>query len=683
MAPWMTRIKEIAGNGLAAPVLLMAMLAMVVVPLPPLVLDLLFTFNIALSIVILLAVIYVSRPLDLTVFPTVLLMTTLLRLALNIASTRVVLLHGHTGGDAAGQVIEAFGEFVIGGNYFVGFVVFIILTVINFVVVTKGAGRISEVSARFILDAMPGRQMAIDADLNAGVLSREEAKRRREEVREEADFYGSMDGASKFIRGDAIAGLMVLFINIIGGLAVGVLQHDMAIGAAAKSYVLLTIGDGLVAQLPALLLSTSVAVLVTRMSRPQDMGQQVASQMFSHPRALAVTGGLLCTVGMIPGMPNAAFLGLGGVCGYLAWRISQRKPDTEAPVETQITAPAAELSWDDVAPADALALEVGYRIVPLVDEAQGGSLLARIKGVRKKLTQELGFLVQPVHIRDNLELPPNGYRLMLLGTPIAAGEVMPDRQMALNPGRVFGRIEGIPTRDPAFGLEALWIEPGLSNTAQAQGYTVVDAASVIATHIAHVVKAHAHELLGHDEVQQLMNALGKSSPKLVEDLTPKLLPITVIVRVLQSLLQEQVPIRNLRGIAEALAEHAPRTQDPLQLTAVVRAALGREIVQDIIGLAPELPVITLAPALERLLQDSVANGSAVVEPRLAERMHQAIAHSVERREAAGEPAVMLVPGPLRALIARLTRNSIPGLRVMAYHEVPESKRIRLAEAVGT
>lgn len=676
------RFREIMTSHLGAPLLLLAILAMVVVPLPTIMLDLLFSFNIALSIVVLLAVVYVARPLDFSVFPTILLLTTLLRLSLNIASTRIVLLEGHNGGDAAGKVIESFGEFVIGGNYFVGFVVFLILTVINFVVVTKGAGRISEVSARFILDAMPGRQMAIDADLNGGVITREEAKAKREEVRQEADFYGSMDGASKFVRGDAIAGLLILFVNVIGGLAVGTVQHDLSIGDASRTYILLTIGDGLVAQLPALLLSTGVAVLVTRMSQSQDMGKMVVAQMFGQPKALAVTAALLGAVGLVPGMPNLAFLLLAAACGYAAWKINKQRSSDAVEKEKPTESKPAELSWDDVTPADALSLEVGYRLVPLVDTTQGGELLTKVKGVRKKLTTELGFLVPAVHIRDNLELPPNGYRIMLHGSPIAAGDIQPDRELAINPGKVYGQVEGTATKDPTFGLDALWIEPAIHNQAQAQGYTVVDPSSVIATHLAHVVKGHGQELLGHDEVQQMLNGLGRTAPKLVEDLTPKLLPLSAIVRVLQNLLMENVPIRNLKLIAETLAEHGVHSQEAHNLTAAVRTALGREIVQEIVGLNPELPVITLAQPLEQMLQDSVANGSSIVEPELAESMHQAITQSVHRREAAGEPAVILVPGVIRPLISRLTRTSIPGLHVLAYHEVPEGKNLRLVESIG-
>ncbi|MGH8504770.1 MAG: flagellar biosynthesis protein FlhA [Stenotrophobium sp.] len=679
------RIGSVGGSGLGAPILLMVILSMMVLPLEPFMLDTLFTFNIALSIIILLAVVYVLRPMDFNAFPTVLLLVTLLRLALNVASTRVVLLHGQNGPGAAGQVIEAFGEFVIGGHYSVGFIVFMILTIINFMVVTKGAERVSEVAARFTLDALPGKQMAIDADLNAGLLTREEAAQRRQDVREEADFYGSMDGASKFIRGDAIAGILILFINIVGGLLIGTLEHGMAIGDALKNYTLLTIGDGLVAQLPSLLLSTSVAILVTRMSRSQDMSSQLVSQIFGQPRVLVVTALLLGLLGLIPGMPNLVFLMLAAACGGLAWLLMKRGAAAKVESEAkQITAPAApkELSWDDVAPDDALGLEVGYRLIPLVDVRQGGELMSRIKGVRKKLTQELGFLVQAVHIRDNLELQPGAYRITLHGVPLATGAVYPDREMALNPGRVFGTLEGIATRDPAFGLESIWIEKGVREHAQTLGYTVVDAGTVIATHLSHIIKQNAPELLGHDEAQALLNGLAKAAPKLVEDLVPKTLSLSVFVKVLQGLLVEQIPLRNLRGIAEALAEHATRSQDPVVLISAVRIALGRQIVQEINGMATELPVMTLAPQLERVLQDTLQSGGAVLEPGLAERMHKSISDSVQKQELAGQPAVLLVPAPLRPLLAKFTRQTVPGLHVLSYNEVPESKQIRMVGAVG-
>ncbi|MES2488418.1 MAG: flagellar biosynthesis protein FlhA [Pseudomonadota bacterium] len=681
-------IGSLQRNGLGAPILLMVIMAMVVVPLAPFMLDLLFTFNIALSIVILLAVVYVMRPMEFSAFPTVLLVVTVLRLALNVASTRVILLHGHEGTSAAGHVIEAFGEFVIGGHYSVGFVVFAILTIINFMVVTKGAERVSEVAARFTLDALPGKQMAIDADMNAGILTREEATARRNEVREEADFYGSMDGSSKFIRGDAMAGILILFINIIGGLLIGTLEHGLPIEVALKNYTLLTIGDGLVAQLPSLLLSTSVAILVTRMSRSQDMGQQLISQVFGQPRVMLITGGLMFAVGLVPGMPNMAFLALGIACGGIGWLMLQREAQRKSNAKTEAAeadgAPAKpqELSWEDVAQEDALGLEVGYRLIPLVDARKGGELMSRIKGVRKKLTQELGFLVPPVHVRDNLELQPGAYRITLHGVPLASGQVYPDRELALNSGRVFGAVEGIPTRDPTYGLEALWIEKNTREHAQTQGYTVVDAGTVIATHISQVIKDNAPELLGHDEAQALLNGLAKSAPKLVEDLVPKTLALSVFVKVLQGLLAERIPLRNLRGIAEALSEHAPRSQDPGALISVVRVALGRQIVQEINGMEPELPVLTLAPQLERVLQDSLQSGGAVLEPGLAERMHKSLTDSVMQRESSGEPSVLLVPSSLRPLLSKFTRQTIPGLHVLAYNEVPDSKKIRMLGAVA-
>ena len=678
------RLRTTLTGGLGAPVLLLVILGMMVVPLAPFVLDLLFTFNIALSIVILLAVVYVMRPLEFSAFPTVLLMVTLLRLALNVASTRVVLLHGHEGTHAAGRVIQAFGEFVIGGHYTVGFVVFIILTIINFVVVTKGAERVSEVSARFVLDALPGKQMAIDADLNAGILTRDEAKARREEVREEADFYGSMDGASKFVRGDTIAGILILFINIIGGLLVGTMEHGLPLADALKNYTLLTIGDGLVAQIPSLLMSTAVAVLVTRMSKSADISKQLASQLFGQPRALMIAAVVMALMGVIPGMPNLVFLSLAAACGYIGWRmIAKQKKAAEVPVENTPAAPTTpqELSWDDLAPEDALGLEVGYRLIPLVDARQGGELMQRIKGVRKKLTQELGFLVQPVHIRDNLELPPTGYRVTLNGVPLASGQVYPDKLMALDSGRALGKLEGIPAKDPAFGMDATWVDRSARDHAQSLGYTVVDPATVIATHLSHLVQTHSAELLGHDEAQQLLNTLAKSSPKLVEDLVPKLLPLATFVKVLKSLLADRVPIRNLRGIAEALAEVAPKSQEPGVLASAVRVALGRQIVQEINGMEPELPAMTLSPSLERALQDSLASGGVALEPGLADRVHQSIVDGAQRQLASGQPAVLLVPAPLRPLLARFTRQTVPDLHVLAYNEVPESKRVRLVGAV--
>lgn len=673
-------------GGAAAPVVVLAMLSMVVVPLPPFLLDILFTVNIALSLMVLLAVVYVLRPLEFSVFPSVLLMVTLLRLSLNVASTRVVLLHGHQGGAAAGHVIESFGNFVVGGSYAVGIVVFAILTIVNFVVVTKGSGRISEVSARFILDALPGKQMAIDADLNAGLLTREEAKLRREEVRNEADFYGSMDGASKFVRGDAIAGLLILAINLVGGVLIGVLQHDLSFGEAMQTYTLLAIGDGLVAQIPALLVSTAVAMLVTRATREQEMGAAVSTQVFGQRRALAVAAGLMGLIGIVPGMPNLPFLLFAGILGYAAWRLKKHEDAAAEPVAQDAAMPGsnavAELSWDEVAPVEPLGLEVGYKLIALVDKAQGGELLTRLKGVRRKLTQDLGFLIPAVHVRDNLELAAGQYRILVHGVPVAGGDLHPDRMLALDPGKVFGPLDGIPGKDPAFGLDATWILPSQRAHAESLGYTVVDAGTVVATHLSHVVRERAAELLGHDEVQQLLGNVGKASPKLVEDLTPKLLPLSVVVRVLQSLLAEKVPLRQIRRIVEALLEHGIHTQDPAVLTAAVRTSLGPFIVQELNGMAPELPVFTLAPQMERILQDSVSGQGAALEPGLAERLHQNLSECVARQEQRGEPAILLVPGGIRAAISRLVRHSVPQLSVLAYGEVPEDKRLRLLGAIG-
>ncbi|TAL86761.1 MAG: flagellar biosynthesis protein FlhA [Rhodanobacter sp.] len=686
--------RQVVKRGFGAPLAVLVMLAMIMLPLPPFLLDLLFSFNIALSLVILLAVIYVMRPLEFAAFPTVVLMATLLRLALNIASSRVVLLHGHDGPGAAGKVIEAFGEFVIGGNFAIGLVVFSIITIINFVVVTKGATRVSEVTARFTLDAMPGKQMAIDADLNAGLLTPDQARDRRQEVREEADFYGSMDGASKFVRGDATAGILILIINIVGGFFVGVLQHGLSASEAAKTYTLLTVGDGLVAQVPALMLSVAAAIIVTRVSKPQDMGKHLLGQVFGQPRTLAVAGTVLTVMGLIPGMPNIAFLLLGASCGGGAWLLSRRQQETRVKLADAVeqapttTTPAErmELGWEDVASVDPLGLEVGYRLIPLVDTHQGGELMGRIKSVRRKLSQELGFLVPAVHIRDNLDLGPTTYRITLMGVPMGEAEVHSERLMAINPGQVHGDLQGIATRDPAFGLEAVWIESGQRELAQSYGYTVVDPATVIATHLSHILQGHAHELLSHQDVQQLLDRLASTAPKLVEDLVPKRLSLGVVVKVLQNLLAERVPIRNIRSIVESLAEHAGQSQDPGVLTASVRVALGRQIVQEITGLGTEVPVITLAPELEQILLSSLSGGGGVagaaVEPGLADRLQQSVADAARRQEVSGEPAVLLVAPQLRPWLARFTRHVAQNLHVLAYNEVPDNRRVRLVQALG-
>ena len=685
--------RELTRNGMGTPLLMIMMLSMMVLPLPPIMLDMLFTFNISLAMIVILGGIYSKKPLDFSAFPTVLLIATLLRLGLNVASTRVVLLNGHTGTDAAGQVIKAFGEFVVGGNYAVGLVVFVILVIINFVVVTKGAGRVSEVSARFTLDAMPGKQMAIDADLNAGIINQDEAKERREEIMREADFYGSMDGASKFVRGDAIAGILILLINIIGGLSIGLIQHDMAFADAMRNYTLLTIGDGLVAQIPSLLLSSAAAIMVTRISSAQDMGGIILKQLFSDPRSLAVTSGIVGIIGLIPGMPNFAFLLLATVGGSVAWYImhQNRLPTPEEvqqqqqqqAIDDQPAPESADLGWDDVVPVDPIGLEVGYRLIPLVDKAQGGQLMGRIKGIRRKLTQDLGFLISPVHIRDNLDLPPSSYRISLMGVPVGETEVYPEREMAINPGQVFGELEGVKTVDPAFGLSAVWIEADQREQAQTLGYTVVDASTVIATHLSQIIQLHAHELLGREDVQQLLDNLAKSSPKLVESLVPEALPLGAIVKVLQNLLEENISIRDIRTIAETLADFAPSSQDPDMLTNMVRSAISRSIVQQINGMEPELPIITLDPALEQILQDSIQMpGGPGFEPGMAERLLESLSQSVQQQETAGQVAVLVVSAPIRTLLARFVKGKISGLHVLSFNEIPDNKQIKIVASIS-
>ncbi len=686
-------IRRIAGLGLGAPLVIIMILAMVVLPLPPFLLDLFFTFNIAFSLIILLVVLYTMKPLEFAVFPTVILIATLLRLALNVASTRIVLLDGHEGGDAAGKVIEAFGSFVIGGNFAVGLVVFAILVVINFVVVTKGAGRVAEVGARFTLDAMPGKQMAIDADLNSGLINQDEARTRREEIAAEADFYGSMDGASKFVRGDAVAGIIILFVNVIGGLAIGVGQHEMSFSDAGEVYVLLTIGDGLVAQIPSLLLSTASAIVVTRVRGSSDnVGKQVSSQLFDDPKTLLVTAAVMGMLGIIPGMPNMVFILLALMLVGSAYLINKRHKKEEsqeleqvASAPQQAKAELKELGWDDVMPVDMIGLEVGYRLIPLVDKNQGGQLMTRIKGVRKKLSQELGFLIPSVHIRDNLDLSPTGYRISLQGVTAGEAEIMPEMEMAINPGRVFGSLQGSPCKDPAFGLEAVWIESSQKDHAQTLGYTVVDPGTVVATHLSHILQSNAHELFGYEEAQQLLDNLAKQAPKLVEDLVPKTLPLGVVVKVLQNLLQERISIRDIRSIAETLAEYGAKSQDPDILTSAVRAALGRSIIHEINGVQTEVPVITLDPELERILQQSLqtaSEGGAGIEPGLAEQMHKSLEESAQKMEMEGQAAVLLVSSFVRPWLARFVRHTISGLHVLAYNEIPEDRQIKVISTVG-
>ena len=673
---------------LAAPALIIMILSMMVLPLPPFLLDLLFTFNIALSIMVLLVAMYTMKALDFSVFPTVLLVTTLLRLSLNVASTRVVLLQGHTGPDAAGKVIEAFGHFLVGGNYAVGIVVFIILVVINFVVITKGAGRIAEVSARFTLDAMPGKQMAIDADLNAGLIGEDEARKRRAIISQEADFFGSMDGASKFVRGDAIAGILILFINIIGGLIVGVLQHNMEVGAAAKNYTLLTIGDGLVGQIPALIISTAAGLVVSRVATDEDIGQQFTGQLFGNPMVMMLTAAILGVLGMIPGMPNFVFLLLASAIGWLGWWTLKQKTQApekeEKPVAPQAEGESLDASWSDVAPVDVLGLEVGYRLIPLVDKGQDGDLLKRIRGLRKKFAQEVGFLAAPVHIRDNLELKPNAYSITLKGVEIGSGESQPGMYLAINPGRVAGPLAGVQTKDPAFGLPSIWIEAALRDQAHALGYTVVDSGTVVATHLNHLLLSHAAELLGRQETQALLDHIAKESPKLIEDMVPKQISLSTVQRVLQNLLEEGVNIRDMRTIIETLAEHAPRNQDPTELTTQVRIALGRAIVQQLFPGNAELPVMALEPSLERMLGQAVGAGSSGsgIEPGLADALLRETAAAAQRHEDSGLPAVLLVPGNLRWLLSRFLRRAVPQLRVIANAEVPDSRTIKVTTIIG-
>jgi flagellar biosynthesis protein FlhA len=691
MASSSLRLQNVLGRlsstQLAAPVLILMILSMMVLPLPAFVLDVFFTFNIAISVLVLLVAVNTNKTLDFSVFPTVLLVTTLMRLSLNVASTRVVMLEGHTGPDAAGKVIEAFGHFLVGGNFAVGIVVFTILVVINFVVITKGAGRVAEVAARFTLDAMPGKQMAIDADLNAGLIGEEEARKRRTDISRESEFFGSMDGASKFVRGDAVAGIVIMLLNVVGGLIVGVLQHDMPLALAAKNYTLLTIGDGLVAQIPGLIISIAAGMVVTRVSDDRDIGQQVVGQLFRNPKALAVTAGIVGVLGLIPGMPNLVFLLLSSGLGWFAWNMAQKQrlivetPVKVAPAPVQ---EAVEASWNDVAPLDVLGLEVGYRLIPLVDKSQDGELLRRIRGIRKKFAQEVGFLVSPVHIRDNLELKPNAYRILLKGVEVGAGEAHTGQFLAINPGRVAGTLNGIATKDPAFGLPAIWIEGGQREQAQAYGYTVVDASTVVATHLNHLILTHAGELLGRQEVQQLLDHLGKEMPKLVEDLVPKILSLGTLQKVLQGLLDEGVHIRDMRTIIETVADHATRTQSADDLITQVRNALGRAIVQQLFPGSSEMQVMSLDPTLERLLSQAVSGGSenTSFEPGLADTLVRETASAAARQETLGLPAVLLVPGGLRVLLSRFLRRTVPQLKVLAHQEVPENRIIKVTSVIG-
>ncbi|SFM65096.1 flagellar biosynthesis protein FlhA [Variovorax sp. OV329] len=676
-------------KGLTGPILIVLILSMMVLPLPPLLLDLLFTFNIALSVMVLLVSMYTMKPLDFAAFPAVLLFSTLLRLSLNVASTRVVLMHGHTGPDAAGKVIESFGHFLVGGNFAVGVMVFIILVVINFMVITKGAGRIAEVGARFMLDSMPGKQMAIDADLNAGLIDEKAARQRRKEVSQESDFYGSMDGASKFVRGDAVAGLLIMVINIIGGLVVGVVQHDLSFADAGKTYTLLAIGDGLVAQIPALVISTAAGVIVSRVSTDQDVGNQLTSQLFSNPQVLLLTGGIIGLMGVIPGMPSFAFLVIAGGLFWIAHKkikgvpkeAEQKAQAERAAVAAAPSAEQAEASWDDVQLVDPLGMEVGYRLIPLVDQSQNGELLGRIKSIRKKIAQELGFLVPVVHIRDNLEIGPNTYIIRLKGVEIGRGESYPDKWMAINPGQVTGTVPGAPTQDPAFGLPAVWIDGAQRQQAQIYGYTVVDACTVMATHLNHLIQTHAADLLGRQEVQQLLDQIAKTEPKLTEDLVPKVLTLSTLHKVLQNLLAEEVPIRDMRTILDVMADNAPTVKEATELTSLTRVALGRSITQQLFPGDTQLQVIGLDSQLEGVLQQAMSNNSGI-EPGLADNLLRQTQSAMQRQEQMGLPPVLLVQHPLRTLLARFLRRSLPQLKVLSHAEISDVHTIKVTAIIG-
>jgi flagellar biosynthesis protein FlhA len=686
-AQFLESLKSLNSKTVAGPIIIVLLLAMMILPIPAIGLDLLFTFNIALSILVLMIGLQTTKPLDFLAFPTVLLVTTMLRLSLNVASTRLVLTEGHTGPAAAGKVIEAFGHFLIGGNYAVGIVVFIILTIINFMVVTKGAGRIAEVGARFTLDAMPGKQMAIDADLNAGLIGQEEARSRRAEISQEAEFYGAMDGASKYVRGDAIAGILIIVINILGGLIVGMLQHDLSFNEAVKNYTLLAIGDGLVAQIPSLIISVAAGIVVSRVANSQDIGTQLTKQLFTNPKVLNITALIIGGMGLIPGMPHLAFLLLAALLAGIAYAIKNREKqvvESAAKAEEAVSLESVDATWDDVMPVDALGLEVGFRLVPLVDSRHGGDLIKRIKALRKKFAQDVGFLTPPVHICDNLELKPSTYSIKLKGVEIAKGESHYGQFLAINPGNVTGQLPGPVTSDPAFDLPATWIDNSLRDEAQGMGYTVVDASTVIATHLNHVIGMHASELLGHQEVQQLLNLLSKESPRLVEDLIPKLLTTSVVQRVLQNLLAEGVTIRDMRTIMETLIEYAPQTQDPADLTAKVRIKLGRAITQQLFPNSNEMSVISLENNLERLLMQAVSgNGeNSSIEPGIAKTLANEANEAAKEQERNGHSPVLLVASPLRATLAKFLKRVTPNLRVLSHEELPDSKTIRVANLIG-
>lgn len=678
---------------LSIPALVLLIMAMLVVPLPTFLLDVLFTFNIATSVLIIMIAIGTRKPLEFSSFPSVLLLATMLRLALNVASTRVILVNGHEGTDSAGQVIEAFGEFVIGGNYIVGFIIFIILMIVNFFVVTKGAGRVSEVNARFTLDAMPGKQMAIDADLNAGVIDQETAKQRRAELGQESDFFGSMDGAAKFVSGDALASLLILIINLIGGLLIGIFQHDLSISEAGRIYTLLTIGDGLVSQIPALLLSLATAIVVTRVTTPESMTEQATSQL-GNPTALFLTSSVMAILGLVPGMPHLVFIGLSAASAALGLLVMRKQAALASPVARPSAGSALdqpkELSWEDLDAVDLVGLEIGYGLIPLVNAETGGQLMTRVKGVRKKLSAELGFLIQPVRIRDALSIDPDSYHIVLKGVIRGRGKVKVGCELAINPGRVYGALEGIATQEPAFGMQAVWIEPSQRDHARALGYTVVDPATAIATHLNKVLQDNAPDLLSHDEVQQLLDKLSTKSPKLVEDLVPGKLSLGVLTRTLQSLLSDAVSIRDMRTIVETLSDVSARTQEPEQLTALVRPRLGRMIVQALVDEKETLSVMTLEPGLEQLLhnvlqQQGVGQNSSqmVMEPGLAERLFTALREGARLVGEKGHSAVLIVSPSIRPWLAKSVRHRVKDLVVLSYSEIPDDQAVKIVHTVQT
>ena len=684
-------MSKIELSTLGVPALVLLIISMLILPLPAMLLDFLFTFNIIIGLVIIMVAINSSKPLDFSSFPSILLLATMLRLGLNVASTRLVLVKGHEGPDAAGKVIEAFGEFVIAGNYLVGFIIFAILMIINFIVVTKGAGRVSEVIARFTLDAMPGKQMAIDADLNAGVIDQDTARKRREEISQESDFFGSMDGASKFVRGDAIAGLLILIINIVGGLIIGIGQHDLTFSEAGRIYVLLTIGDGLVAQIPSLLLSLATAIVVTRVTTSQSMSEQAKTQL-NNPLALFVAAGILILLGLVPGMPHLMFLSLGAGAAVLGYTLAQDATKRElsvtmdaASLETA-SANKEELGWDDVDQVDLVGLDIGYGLIPLVNVDAGGQLLSRVKGVRKKLSAELGFLIQPIRIRDNLDLAPDVYHIVMNGVVRGKGEIKVGREMAINPGQVHGKLEGTPTTEPAFGLEAVWIDPSQRDYARTLGYTVVDSATAIATHLNTLLRTNSSELLSHDETQQLLDKVAARAPKLIEDLVPGKLPLATITRVLQNILDESVSVRDMRTIIEVLSTESARTQDADELTAAVRPRLGRMIVQGLVEINDNLPVITLEPSLEQMLhnvlQQSSNSQSLVIEPQLAEGLFKALAENTQQVENQGLPAVLVVSPGIRPWLSKIIRHRITDLTVLSYSEIPEDQSVKVVATVS-